>query len=95
MWWYGRGNSGGSWPPAFPRSRAYFHYKYHTNTNKFKSFGNGGRDGVQRRHEVARSAETVLQGFEGILRIRRLRRSFRGALTPPPLRGGDYEKTIN
>ena len=20
MWWYGRGNSGGSWPPAFPRS---------------------------------------------------------------------------
>ena len=20
MWWPGRGNSGGSWPPAFPRS---------------------------------------------------------------------------
>ena len=20
MWWYGRGNSGGSWPPAFPPS---------------------------------------------------------------------------
>ena len=20
MWWYGRGNSGGSWPPSFPRS---------------------------------------------------------------------------
>ena len=22
MWWYGRGNSGGSWPPTFPRSHA-------------------------------------------------------------------------
>ena len=44
--------------------------------------------------EVAKGEETVSRGLEGILRIRRLRSSFRGAhsgTAPPPLLGLDWK----